>query len=106
MVREVSIPSNRILASIEVAIWLVTVTVAVLLVLCRVVSQDVCVSIATVLLVGIFLASWHNFDRGRHPCFLFLGLLLLFQGGRAKALAAATAFDGAPPMRSMQGFQM
>ncbi|MBV8673786.1 MAG: O-antigen polysaccharide polymerase Wzy [Acidobacteriaceae bacterium] len=34
------------------------------------------------LLSIIFVLCWRNFDGGRHPCFLFLGMLLLFQGGR------------------------
>ncbi len=37
----------------------------------------------TLLLVGgLFLLSWKRFDGGRHPCFLFLGLILVFQCGR------------------------
>ncbi len=32
-----------------------------------------------VLLLGL---SWRNFNQGRHPCFLFMGMLLLCQGGR------------------------
>jgi hypothetical protein len=28
------------------------------------------------------LLSWYRFNGGRHPCFLFLGTLLVFQGGR------------------------
>jgi oligosaccharide repeat unit polymerase len=32
-----------------------------------------------VLLLGL---SWRNFNQGRHPCFLFLAMLLLCQGGR------------------------
>ena len=33
-------------------------------------------------LVLLLLLSWKNFNQGRHPCFLFLGMLLLLQGGR------------------------
>jgi hypothetical protein len=33
-------------------------------------------------LVAILFLAWYRFDGGRHPVFLFLGLLLIFQGGR------------------------
>lgn len=32
-------------------------------------------------LCGLLYLSWRNFQQGMHPVFLFLGLLLLFQGG-------------------------
>ncbi len=34
------------------------------------------------LLAALILLSWTRFDQGRHPCFVFLCMLLLFQGGR------------------------
>jgi oligosaccharide repeat unit polymerase len=33
-------------------------------------------------LVLLLVLSWRNFNQGRHPCFLFLGMFLLLQGGR------------------------
>ncbi len=40
-------------------------------------------AVLTVLLLSVLIAlAWHRFDQGRHPCFLFLCTLLLFQGGR------------------------
>ena len=37
------------------------------------------------LLICLALLAWKCFDQGRHPCFLFLCLLILFQGGRILA---------------------
>jgi oligosaccharide repeat unit polymerase len=39
--------------------------------------------VLTVLLLSFLIVlAWKRFDQGRHPCFLFLCTLLLFQGGR------------------------
>ncbi len=39
--------------------------------------------VLTVLLLSLLIVlAWKRFDQGRHPCFLFLCTLLLFQGGR------------------------
>ncbi len=38
--------------------------------------------LVTLLLVSLLVLSWKHFNQGRHPCFLFLGTLMLFQGGR------------------------
>lgn len=40
------------------------------------------VVLVALLLVSLVGLSWKRFDRGRHPCFLFLCMLLLLQGGR------------------------
>ena len=40
------------------------------------------VVLTAILLVLLFGLSWRNFNQGRHPCFLFLAMLLLMQGGR------------------------
>ncbi len=40
------------------------------------------VVITTLLLASLILLAYRRFDQGRHPCFLFLGMLMLFQGGR------------------------
>ncbi|HEY3928571.1 MAG TPA: O-antigen polysaccharide polymerase Wzy [Candidatus Koribacter sp.] len=41
-------------------------------------AQIVCTAL---FLCGLLYLCWRNFNRGMHPVFLFLGLLLLFQGG-------------------------
>ena len=40
------------------------------------------VVLTALLLVLLLLLSWKNLNQGRHPCFLFLGIVLLMQGGR------------------------
>jgi oligosaccharide repeat unit polymerase len=37
---------------------------------------------SVILLFSLIALSWVRFDRGRHPCFLFLCVLTLFQAGR------------------------
>jgi|SRR5271166_345550 len=40
-------------------------------------------AVLTVLLISaLIVLAWKRFDEGRHPCFLFLCMLLFFQGGR------------------------
>ena len=38
--------------------------------------------LVALLLASLVVLSWKRFDQGRHPCFLFLSMLLLLQGGR------------------------
>ena len=38
--------------------------------------------LTVILLSTLIVLAWNRFDQGRHPCFLFLCTLLLFQGGR------------------------
>jgi oligosaccharide repeat unit polymerase len=38
--------------------------------------------LTALVLVALVVLSWTHFDQGRHPCFLFLSILLLLQGGR------------------------
>lgn len=38
--------------------------------------------LTALLLVTVVALAWKRFDQGRHPCFLFLSILLLLQGGR------------------------
>ena len=45
-------------------------------------APDTGVVLTALLLVALLVLSWKNFNQGRHPCFLFLGMLLLLQGGR------------------------
>jgi oligosaccharide repeat unit polymerase len=54
------------------------------------------VILAAAILVGLLFASWWNFDGGRHPCFLFLGMLFVFQGSRLAGSLLGVTRD---PMR-------
>jgi hypothetical protein len=38
--------------------------------------------LCTLLLLTLIMLAWNRFDQGKHPCFLFLCTLMLFQGGR------------------------
>jgi len=46
-----------------------------------------------VLLLSLIGLAWKRFDGGRHPCFLFLCTLTLFQAGRLLAYCAGGATD-------------
>jgi O-antigen polysaccharide polymerase Wzy len=70
------------IAALQALLFLCIVTTAAILVSIGLIGVNICVWIAAGLMVGLLLISWRNFDRGRHPCFLFLGMLLIFQAGR------------------------
>lgn len=38
--------------------------------------------LCVILMSGLMIAAWYNFEGGRHPCFLFLVMLFVFQCGR------------------------
>jgi hypothetical protein len=44
--------------------------------------------VTAALLLSLLGLAWHRFDGGRHPCFFFLCMLTLFQGGRLIAYCA------------------
>ena len=54
------------------------------------------VVLTAVLLASLIALSWINLGQGRHPCFLFLSTLTLFQGGR---LIAYCLGDPSQPMQ-------
>ena len=69
-------------AAIEIALALAVVATTAWLAFVGVAGLDLCIWVTIALLVGLLFLSWKQFDGGRHPCFLFLGMLLIFQGGR------------------------
>lgn len=73
---------------VEIVLPLGVVATTAWLVFLGVLGLDACIWIALVLLVALVFLSWKRFDGGRHPCFLFLGMLLIFQGGRLVGYAA------------------
>ncbi len=73
---------QRIKALIELSVWLILALTLTLMMVADRLSVNGCIWAVTLLLIGIFLSSWRNFKGGRHPCVLFLGMLLIFQGGR------------------------
>jgi hypothetical protein len=80
--REKSVVPPKLRAAMELTGWLLATTVGVLLAAIGVLPEEGCIWLATLMLVGLYLASWRNFGGGRHPCFLFFAALLVFQGGR------------------------
>ena len=80
--REEAIVPGNLKAWMELCAWLLLAAGATLLATLGILSEEGCIWVATILLLGIFLAAWRGFEGGRHPCFLFLGMLLVFQCGR------------------------
>ena len=79
-----SVPASRPIpaAAFEVLGYLSVVGIATLCFVLGWLSPNGAVVITVVLLAALIVLSWVRFDRGRHPCFLFLCMLMLFQGGR------------------------
>lgn len=75
-------PSAMPTAAIEVLLLFAAVVLAALLFVAHWLTPDQGVVLTTLLLLLLLGLSWRNFNHGRHPCFLFLGMLLLLQGGR------------------------
>lgn len=56
-------------------------------------TMDGAAVLTLTLLLSLIVFAWKRFDGGRHPCFLFLCLLALFQGGRLIAYFAGQTTD-------------
>ncbi len=77
-------PGSRALpgAAFEVLGYLSVVGFATLCFLLGWLSTNAAVVLTVLLLSTLIVLAWNRFDQGRHPCFLFLCTLMLFQGGR------------------------
>jgi oligosaccharide repeat unit polymerase len=75
-------PSALPVPAIEVMLLCAGVTMAYLCFVVGWLMPTQGVVLTTLFLVLLLALSWKNFNQGRHPCFLFLGMLLLLQGGR------------------------
>ncbi|MBS1804115.1 MAG: O-antigen polysaccharide polymerase Wzy [Acidobacteria bacterium] len=73
---------DKLTAFVEISSLLAIVAVACLLVATGVLPESGCIWLSTILLCAIVWLSWYRFDGGRHPCFLFMVMLFVFQGGR------------------------
>jgi len=69
-------------AALEVLSYLGVVGVGTLCFLMGWLGPDGAIVLTVLLLTSLIVLSWVRLDRGRHPCFLFLCMLMLFQGGR------------------------
>ena len=56
-------------------------------------SLSVAIWSTCIFLIILVFLSWYRFDGGSHPVFLFLGLLLIFQGGRLLGYIAGALND-------------
>jgi hypothetical protein len=74
--------------AVEIALPLAVVATTAWLVFLGALGLDACIWVTLSLLLTMLLLSWKRFEGGRHPCFLFLGMLLIFQGGRLVGFAA------------------
>ncbi len=70
------------LAIIEVLLLFASVLLATIAFQVHWLTPEEGVVLTAILLLLLFGLSWRNFNQGRHPCFLFLAMLLLMQGGR------------------------
>jgi oligosaccharide repeat unit polymerase len=68
-------------AAFEVLGYLCVVAVGTLCFLLRWLTPDGAGVLTVVLLSFLIVLTWKRFDQGQHPCFLFLCMLLFFQGG-------------------------
>ena len=80
-------------AAFEVLVYLAVVAVATLCFLAGWLTVNGAVVLTVVLLISLIVMSWVHLGQGRHPCFLFLCTLLLFQGGRLIAYCLGSIPD-------------
>ncbi len=73
---------EKYLALTEILAYCTAILVATMGFLAGLISLPAAGFLATALLLSLTGLSWIRFDSGRHPCFLFLCLLTLFQAGR------------------------
>ncbi len=74
-------------------IYLAVIAVAALCFLAGWLSVNGAVVLTVVLLATLIVLSWVNLGHGRHPCFIFLCTLMLFQGGRLMAYCLGSISD-------------
>ncbi|UWZ85558.1 O-antigen polysaccharide polymerase Wzy family protein [Occallatibacter riparius] len=73
-------------AAMECSAWLLLLAIGCLLVELDILSLVSASLVSIAFIVGLIAAAWKNFDGGRHPCFLFLLMLFVFQCGRLVGL--------------------
>jgi oligosaccharide repeat unit polymerase len=80
-------PATRPLpaAAFEVLGYLGVVAIATLCFLLGWLSPNGAAVLTVLLLATLMVFAWKRFHQGRHPCFLFLCVLMFFQGGRLLA---------------------
>jgi hypothetical protein len=69
-------------AALEVLGYLAVVGIGTICFLFGWLSVNGAAVLTVLLLASLIVLAWRRFDEGRHPCFLFLCMLLFLQGGR------------------------
>jgi hypothetical protein len=77
----------------QTAFYVAALLIAAVLALSGAVDLTACLWISLLLNLSLVLLAWQRFDGGRHPCFLFLAMLLLFQMGRLVGYVAGATHD-------------
>jgi hypothetical protein len=77
----------------EVLSYLIIVAAATLAFLAGWLTMNAAVVLTVFLLASLIVLSWIHLGQGRHPVFLFLCTLMLFQGGRLIAFCFGTLDD-------------
>jgi hypothetical protein len=77
----------------QTAFYLTALLISAVLVLSGVLGLAACLWLTLLLYLSLLLVAWQRFDGGRHPCFVFLGLLMLFQLGRLIGYALGATHD-------------
>ena len=82
-----SVPASQPIpaAAFEVLGYLSVVGIATLCFVLGWLTVNGAVIVTVAVMVSLIVLAWFRFDGGRHPCFLFLCTLMLFQGGRLLA---------------------
>jgi hypothetical protein len=80
-------------AAIEVVVYLALTATATFCFVMGWLSCQAAGVLTALLLVSLIVLAWKRFDGGRHPCFLFLCMLTLFQAGRLIAYCSGEITD-------------
>jgi hypothetical protein len=80
-------------AALELLGYLIVVAVATLWFLMGWLTCNEAAVLTLLLLLSLVGLAWTRFDGGRHPCFFFLCMLTLFQGGRLLAYCTGAMAD-------------
>lgn len=78
---------------IEGGLYLFLIACGALALNLHLLSLQTATSLSALLLLLHLGIAWKRFDGGRHPCFLFLGMLLIFQAGRLLGYTAGILPD-------------
>lgn len=85
--------AGQLIAAIEVVVYLALTASATFCFVMGWLSCEAAGVLTALLLVSLIVLAWKRFDGGRHPCFLFLCMLTLFQAGRLIAYCAGEITD-------------